>query len=74
MVSRMITCRVCGKSYQACNSVRRGDAVFNWREFACSPQCGEKYFALIEESRKPKQEAPAKTDEDEIFEQESPDE
>ena len=44
------TCRVCGKVYEACNSVRTGGA-FNWREVACSPECGTEYFRRVMASR-----------------------
>lgn len=44
-------CRVCGKHYAACNSARTGSPIFNWREVACSPECGEVYLELIRESR-----------------------
>lgn len=45
------TCRVCGKSYEACQSVKSGDGVFNWREVACSPECGAIYFQRVMEAR-----------------------
>lgn len=44
-------CRVCGATYEACKSVRTGSKVFNWREVACSPDCGMKYLAAVESSR-----------------------
>lgn len=47
-------CRVCGATYEACQSVRTGSPVFNWREVACSPECGEIYLKRIIESRSPK--------------------
>lgn len=45
------TCRVCGKEYEACRSIKTGDTVFNWREVACSPECGKEYFQRIMTSR-----------------------
>lgn len=45
------TCRVCGKSYEACQSVKAGDGVFNWREVACSPECGAIYFQRVMKAR-----------------------
>lgn len=45
-------CRVCGAKYEACKSIRTGGNVFNWREVACSPECGEKYLRMVEMSRK----------------------
>ena len=46
-------CRVCGKTYEACNSQRTGSSVFNWKEVACSPECGTEYFKRVELSRNP---------------------
>lgn len=46
-------CRVCGAEYEACHSVRTGTGVFNWREVACSPECGMRYFKLVEAARLP---------------------
>ena len=45
------TCRVCGAKYEACNSVRTGGKTFNWREVACSPECGMVYLDKISASR-----------------------
>lgn len=45
------TCRVCGATYEACNSIRTGSKVFNWREVACSPECGMVYLDRITASR-----------------------
>lgn len=45
-----MTCRVCGAKYKACKSLHKGDP-FNWREVACSPECGTKYFAEVMKSR-----------------------
>ena len=45
------TCRVCGAVYEACKTVRTGSAVFNWREVACSPECGMKYLDKVVASR-----------------------
>lgn len=51
MPRQIKTCRVCGDTYEACNSVRTGDKTFNWREVACSPECGAIYLKQINESR-----------------------
>lgn len=42
-------CRVCGKTYDACGSARTGRV--NWREVACSPSCGVRYFEMVGGSR-----------------------
>ena len=44
-------CRVCGKTYEACRSIKSGSSVFNWREVACSPECGSVYLKRVMESR-----------------------
>lgn len=44
-------CKVCGKEYEPCRSIRPTDSVFNWRVVACSPQCGQEYFRRVAEAR-----------------------
>lgn len=51
MPKQIKTCRVCGATYEACNSARSGSNVFNWREVACSPECGMVYLERITASR-----------------------
>lgn len=46
-------CRVCGKTYESCRSIKTGSGVFNWREMCCSPECGKIYFQRVQESRNP---------------------
>lgn len=46
-------CRVCGKTYESCRSIKTGSSVFNWREMCCSPECGQIYFRRVEEARNP---------------------
>ena len=45
-------CRVCGKVYEACHTLRRVAGTFRWQDVACSPECGSIYLAKIEESRR----------------------
>ena len=52
MAKRTKICRVCGAEYPACNSAKTGSAKFNWREVACSPECGLKYLNAVNEARK----------------------
>lgn len=48
----MLTCRVCGKRYEACHSARHNiDGVFRYQEVACSPECGAIYLNRVNESR-----------------------
>lgn len=51
MPKQIKTCRVCGTAYEACNSARSGSNAFNWREVACSPECGMVYLDRITASR-----------------------
>lgn len=51
MPKQIKTCRVCGATYEACNSARSGNKAFNWREVACSPECGMVYLDKITASR-----------------------
>lgn len=46
-------CRVCGKTYESCRSIKTGSGVFNWREICCSPECGQTYFQRVQEGRNP---------------------
>lgn len=60
MPKHMKTCRVCGNQYSSCKSIRTGSPIFNWREVACSPECGEVYLLSVKESRsKARKEEPA---------------
>lgn len=49
MPKQVGVCRVCGKEYSVCRSSRLETNAFNWREVACSPECGMKYFQMVEE-------------------------
>ena len=44
-------CRVCGKEYEACHTLRPASDTFRWQAVACSPECGEKFLAAILASR-----------------------
>lgn len=46
-------CRVCGKTYESCRTIKTGSGIFNWREMCCSPECGQAYFQRVEEARNP---------------------
>lgn len=59
MATAIKKCRVCGKEYPACRSLRRGDGVFRWQEVACSPECAAEYLRQINISRGIEVESPA---------------
>lgn len=46
-------CRVCGKEYEACRTNRKEVGGFNWKEVACSPECGTEYLRRVQEARNP---------------------
>lgn len=43
-------CKTCGKKYEYCRTFAPANK-FRWQDVACSPECGAKYFALVEASR-----------------------
>ena len=49
-------CKVCGKMYTPCADCENDKTIFHWRTVACSYECGMKYFKMVEEARKPKEE------------------
>lgn len=69
-------CRVCGKTYVACNTNRHFDGSFHWREVACSPECGQEYLRRVTESRMEPQTEPEVIEEEEpeLIEEEPEDE
>lgn len=48
-----VACRVCGKEYTPCKNSRYDPNVFNWKEVACSPECGAVYLERVIASRQP---------------------
>lgn len=67
MATAIKICRVCGKEYPACHSLRRGDTTFRWQEVACSPECGAEYLRRILISRgELPEEAPAQQAEEPV--------
>lgn len=51
MAATLKKCRVCGKEYEGCRSVKTNPGVFRWQEVACSPECGSVYLQQICASR-----------------------
>lgn len=47
-------CKICGKMYTPCTDCENDKTMFRWKKVACSQECAKEYFAMIEESRKPK--------------------
>lgn len=50
MASVIKTCKVCGKQYEYCHTLRPS-GLFRWQDVACSPECGAEYFKQIAISR-----------------------
>ena len=66
MAVRTIPCRVCGKMFTPCNKTSSALGAFNYREVACSPQCGAEYLRRVQAARQKPSNAPdaiASTDE-----------
>lgn len=47
----MIPCRVCGTLFVPCNKSKDNLGAFNYREVACSPECGIEYLRRVEAAR-----------------------
>lgn len=44
-------CKVCGKEYEYCHTVRRVDGVFRYQDVACCPEHGSIYLQRVIASR-----------------------
>lgn len=44
-------CKVCGKEYEYCHTMRRTPGVFRYQDVACCPEHGSIYLARIIASR-----------------------
>lgn len=44
-------CKVCGKEYEYCHTIRKVAGVFRWQDVACSVEHGEMYLASVLASR-----------------------
>lgn len=58
MSTRTIPCRVCGKMFTPCNKTSGALGAFNYREVACSPECGAEYLRRVQVVRQKSSEAP----------------
>lgn len=47
MAATKLKCRVCGKEYEGCRTMKRPAGVFRWQDVACSPECGEEYLRQV---------------------------
>ena len=51
MATATLKCRVCGKEYEGCRTVKKVDGIFRWKEVACTPECGAIYLDRVRKSR-----------------------
>lgn len=58
MAVHTILCRVCGKMFTPCNKTSGALGAFNYREVACSPECGAEYLRRVQVARQKSSEAP----------------
>lgn len=58
MAARAIPCRVCGKMFVPCNKTSSALGAFNYREVACSPECGAEYLRRVQAARQKPSDAP----------------
>lgn len=58
MAVHTIPCRVCGKMFTPCNKTSGALGAFNYREVACSPECGTEYLRRVQAARQKPSNAP----------------
>ncbi len=58
MVSATRICKVCGKEYPYCATLRQVAGIFRWQDVACSPEHGSTYLARVRAARGETTEAP----------------
>lgn len=51
-------CKICGKEYACCKTLRVVEGVFRWQDVACCVEHGQQYLDLIMISRGEKKQAP----------------
>lgn len=56
-------CKICGKEYEYCYTVRDG-GLFRWQDVACCKEHGQEYFRQILEARKAAEEGVKEVKED----------
>lgn len=44
-------CKVCGKEYEYCHTLRRVEGIFRYQDVACCPEHGSIYLAEVEAAR-----------------------
>lgn len=59
MASATRICKVCGKEYPYCQTLRQVAGIFRWQDVACSPAHGSTYLARVRAARGEIDEEPA---------------
>ena len=65
-------CKICGKEYPYCKTLRNGD-IFRWQDVACSPEHGSEYFMQVLAAREDSILAEIPVSNDSVDTQEEPD-
>lgn len=56
-------CKICGKEYECCKTVRHIDGVFRWQDVACCVEHGQEYLSRVLAARS---ETPAENASEEV--------
>lgn len=51
MASATRICKVCGKEYPYCQTLRQVAGIFRWQDVACTPEHGSEYLARVRAAR-----------------------
>ena len=51
MATGIKVCKICGKEYECCKTVRHVDGVFRWQDVACCVEHGQEYLSLVLKAR-----------------------
>lgn len=51
MATGIKVCKICGKEYECCKTVRHVDGVFRWQDVACCVEHGQEYLNLVLKAR-----------------------
>lgn len=47
MATGIKVCKICGKEYECCKTVRQVPGVFRWQDVACCVEHGQEYLNLV---------------------------
>ena len=47
MAKAIRKCKVCGREYEACRTMREYDGMFRWQDVACCPEHGSQYLERV---------------------------